>query len=287
MGVINFTHADTDGKCSGAIVKRKFPGARIFCLDYKDPIPLEEIQENDILIITDFSLKPEIMNQVFERIKTDPIHLDHHITAFSLDYGRELPGIRKEGECGSLLTWKYYFPDEPIPVALKLVNDFDVWELKFKNTFQFIEGLRLQDTSPESDLWKRLLNPQEVSMLGKIIQDGEICLAYKIQICEEYVKDYGWETSFLGYTAYACGLYKFGSSLFGERIKKYDICLSYEYMGENNWQVGMYTAREDIEVGELCKQQGEKYGTRGGGHRQVGGFFVNGELPFKKITRNE
>jgi len=279
-----FYHADTDGRCAAAVVNRKFPGQGMFHeLDYKDPVPIEYIQSGDSLIIVDFSLKPEVMDQVFERIQDGSvIHLDHHITAMEYKYSRELDGIRKIGEAGCLLAWKFYFPDEPIPTTIKLISDFDVFNLKFPASIPFIEGLRLEDTSPTSNLCKQLLDPREVSIVKKIVDTGKICVKYRKSICEEYAENYGWETEFAGYKAFACGLYKFGSFLFGDRIKKYDLCLSYEYLGENNWQIGVYTTKEGINVGDLCKKMGEKYGTNGGGHKKVGGFGAIGELPFKK-----
>ena len=68
------------------------------------------------------------------------------------------------------------------------------------------------------------------------------------------------------------GLYKFGGEAFGEKIKTYDICISFEFDGDN-FVVSLYSER--IDVASIA----EKYG--GGGHKGAAGFVIK-ELPIKK-----
>ena len=72
------------------------------------------------------------------------------------------------------------------------------------------------------------------------------------------------------------GLYKFGGEAFGEKIKTYDICISFEFDGEK-FLVSLYSEKIDV----ACIA--EKYG--GGGHKGAAGF-VTKELPIKEEKVN-
>ena len=89
-----------------------------------------------------------------------------------------------------------------------------------------------------------------------------------------YRKKYGWETNFEGHRCLAQGIYEFGSTVFGNDYKIYDICISYEYTGKN-WIVSMYSQK--IDVGKIA----QKYG--GGGHKGAAGFVCD-KLPFRILA---
>ena len=60
--MICFYHnADLDGKCSGAIVKKKFPDVVLYGINYEDDIPGDLISHHEHVIIVDFSFPPETM----------------------------------------------------------------------------------------------------------------------------------------------------------------------------------------------------------------------------------
>ena len=69
----------------------------------------------------------------------------------------------------------------------------------------------------------------------------------------------------------------FGSEAFGDRMKNYDICLSFAYLGDS-WTVGLYSDDKGIDVGKIAV----KYG--GGGHKGAAGFVSN-NLPFKRSLK--
>jgi oligoribonuclease NrnB/cAMP/cGMP phosphodiesterase (DHH superfamily) len=65
-----FYHDDMDGKCSGAIVHKFFKVDRDFTketgeecefkrINYKDDFPFDSIQQNETVVIVDFSLQKE------------------------------------------------------------------------------------------------------------------------------------------------------------------------------------------------------------------------------------
>lgn len=285
-----YYHNDLDGRCAGAIAYREardWRGAKIELieLDYKDRVDVEKIGLGEPIVIVDFSFNPEVMKRVLQKT-THIIWIDHHKTAFEYNYYRELKGLRDKNFSGCELTWKYFVPDTQIPHAVELIGDRDKWAWKYgEHTANFNMGLKIYDHQPRSIIWDELFPFSTIPFLigyagndphqkiQKIEKEGEICLKFRDSFCEDYCNSYGFETEFGNYKCFALGIYMFGSEAFGDRMKKYDICLSYEFVGDS-WIVGLYSIK-DIDVSKIA----QKYG--GGGHTKAAGFVCR-ELPFKK-----
>ena len=302
-----FYHNDADGRCAGAIAYRSplcQMQAELIEMEYSKRVPVETIRKDEVIIIVDFSFKPEVMEEVLERTR-NIIWIDHHKTNM-YDYGVPIKGLRDVDYSGCELAWIYFtqiegrrklvdltaaykYGLETMPRAVVLIGDRDKWAWKYgEETAMFNMGLKLYPHEPDDVIWDDLLdnrgsqhilgNAQE-RRLKDILEKGKVCIRFRDMVCEDYCESYGFETEFEGYRCFALGLYMFGSEAFGERIKEYDICLSYEYLGDN-WIVGLYS--EKVDVGEIARRYGEKYGISGGGHRGAAGF-VAPELPFRKL----
>lgn len=275
--MICFHHNDLDGRCAAAIVhkwwlQREAEGQReLFVeLDYKDRVSVEEIAAGEQVVIVDFSFKPEIMSEVFNKTEL-VIWCDHHKTAEHYDYGRDLAGIRdfeEKHRAGCEVTWDFFFPGESRPDAVFYVGDRDCWRWADPiETAKFNQGMKLRDTQPQSDDWVRLFSSDGDAQCIGICEDGAVCLKFRDSFCADYAKSYGFETEFAGHKAFAMGLYMFGSEGFGKRFKDYPLCLSFVYDG-GQWAIGLYS--ETIDVGEIAR----KYG--GGGHKGAAGFVSKG-----------
>ena len=119
---------DLDGYCSGAIVRRKYPDARLIGYDYGQVLPMEEIAEGEPIIMIDVSLPMPGMLELAKHSGYKLTWVDHHISAIN-DYKKFIG----EGEsfCNAILEdgiaaceggWKYLFPDEHMPTAVKLLR---------------------------------------------------------------------------------------------------------------------------------------------------------------------
>jgi len=277
--MICFHHNDSDGRAAGAIVHKFFKGiGRYVEIDYKDNIPVPEIKPDEKIIIVDFSFKPEIMEKVL-KITEDITWIDHHETAFKYRYSKEIRGLRSNDAAACELAWKYFYKTEA-PRAVKLIGDRDTWALRYGHeTMAFNAGLLLHQHKPGALIWQMLLSDSKASKktVEKIKIEGEVCLEFRRNILLDYANRYGFETGFEGCRCFAMGIHMFGSETFAHRFEKYDICLSFEFVGDK-WVVGLYSAK--VNVAEIA----EKYG--GGGHTGAAGFECN-ELPFRKIKEGE
>lgn len=277
-----YFHNDLDGRCAGAIAYRalrdrnKDAKIELIELDYKDEIKVKEIQLCESIYILDFSFKPEVMEKVL-LLTENIIWIDHHKTAFEYKYSQELMGIRDNKFSGCELTWKYFYGKKEVPRAVELIGDKDKWAWKFKEeTANFNMGMKVHNHQPKDKIWNGLFGLPTyfgLAEVSDIIIEGKICIKFRDQFCKDYCNSYGFETVFENYKCFALGIYMFGSEAFGDRMKKYDICLSYEYVGDS-WIVGLYSIK-DIDVSKIA----QKYG--GGGHTKAAGFVCR-ELPFKK-----
>ena len=282
-----FHHNDPDGRCGAAVaIKKLGKAAELIEMDYAKEVPVDRIQEGEHVYVIDFSFKPDVMKKVLAKTE-NVIWIDHHATAkeYEESYGRKLEGLRNFKECdeaGCELAWRYFFPDDPAPAAVRLVGDYDKWAHNLKDSTPFFEGLKLQPGSsdPRSALWHSLLlagktkleDMTDQSMVKRIRDEGRIGIKYRDAYCQDMRKSYGYPTELGGLKCYAMNVYGFGSKAFGDLMKRYDACIAYTFDG-NMFTVSMYSDNKDIDVSKVCKDQG------GGGHKNAAGFQCK-KLPF-------
>lgn len=274
-------HNDPDGRTSAAIAYRSIKpelrsGVRFAEMDYNMPTPLDQIGKDEEVIIVDFSFKPPEMKKVLEKTKK-VTWVDHHETAASYDYGSELKGLRRfvpKGPAACELTWQYFFPDKPIPIAVQFIGDYDSWRLeKTPETFEFFEGLKSLDHSPGNPIWDKLLDDKNFDTAGKKILDtGKDVIKYRDEYCSQMLKAYGYETEIDGFKALALNVYRFGMQTFGKRMDDYDVLICYIHDGDN-FTVSIYSTK--VDVSKIATNHG------GGGHKGAAGFVCK-VLPFKR-----
>lgn len=263
-----FHEADNDGRCSAAIVKRKYPDIELVGWDYGKEIPWNKIKETDELILVDLSFQPyDLMKKVTDLTKL--IWIDHHIT--SINYYREnkIPGtiILEKGIGACVLTWEYYFPDNKVPYSVQLLGEYDVWNLTNIHTMPFQYGMKIQDTNPGSSIWNNIF---EMTSLDTIINEGYIILKYIENTYKDLAEKYAYEKEIDGLKFLVANNPHRTSQYFDAiwDIRKYDGVISYFWTGDY-WNVSLYTSKESIDVSKIA----EKYG--GGGHKKAAGFQVD------------
>lgn len=268
--------ADMDGKCSGAIVRKYYPECELIGIDYKDDFPFDTINHDDKVIIVDFSLQHEGDFDRLLTITNDVVWIDHHKSAIEKHnhLADQIRGIRRDGVAACELTWLYFYPEIYTPHVVVLLGDYDIWAFKYGNKTNYMQtGIRLNDTDPESDMWKIWLDKTYYPKYE--LENGKIALTYRDNFAAGLIKSFAFETALEGYSAIACNAGSFSSQLFDSVKKDYDLMICFCFDGRQ-WKVSVYTKRTDIDCSEICK----KYG--GGGHRQASGFQCT-ELPFRRI----
>lgn len=310
-----FHHNDLDGKASAFCV-HAWVGIEdidihntdecMYKITYGMPFPFDIIQPNEQVWIVDYSIPPEEMEKLLS-ITKNVTWIDHHKTAIDKykDFPHEIAGIRKIGEAGCVLTYKYIHwwsargqkpvnldidasENFPIPRMIELIGDMDVWTWKYGDETKFFTtACYLHDTSPSSDFWWKCMDHEikDVPNTGnkqarikglefwnQLLKDGELIDTYKKNEDGSLNKSLGFECTFEGHKCWAVNRARCGSNRLGDRIHEYDIIMAFSFNGEY-FTVTLYSEKVDVSV--IAKKHG------GGGHVGASGFPCN-ELPFKK-----
>ena len=143
-----------------------------------------------------------------------------------------------------------------------------------KNIVPFEYGMKIQNTKPDSPLWKELftnVNLLKLSQLiNDIVDDGKAIVSFKNRIDKKLQDEVMFEMNFEGYNAICVNRSHMDSTTF-EGIynpAKHDFMLVFFACAPHKWKVKLYT-NGSIHVGNIAK----KYG--GGGHAQAAGFVVD------------
>lgn len=153
-------HKDcSDGTSAAAVFLHKFPQGRTFPFAYgytdEDAERVLSLLTPETVVYTvDCTL---LARECLER-GNHVISLDHHIGMF--EAMTELTKaysnytyIFKNNLSGATLTWTYFFPNEPIPHWLKLVQDYDLWNKEDENADFFESWTYTQINHPNKILF--------------------------------------------------------------------------------------------------------------------------------------
>lgn len=289
-----FYHNDLDGRCAAFCVfswvgiKPDENGkmeSEFIEINYNKRFPIEKIRRGEQVWIVDFSISPAEMNELLD-ITDDVTWIDHHKTAIEkyADFGREIRGVRKDGEAGCALTFKYMHwwtergdgdinidlenRDIPVPTFIQLTEDWDIWKFQYgEQTKRFHVGCEMEDTHPMSEFWWECL---DVEFVNRVAENGEIALRFRDRWAKNFMKSWSFPVSFEGHKCIAANIGSCNSEYFQSVENGYDILMPFVFDGKR-WSVSLYS--QTVDVGAIAK----KYG--GGGHVRAAGFQCD-VLPF-------
>ncbi len=277
MNTLCLHHNDADGRACGAIVRRALGvEVTLYEMDYGDSIPLDLIVVADHILILDFSLPKNEMGKLAAYHQFTWI--DHHKSALDEMDGTAdgWAGVRDTSEAACVLTWRYFFPDQPVPKAVTLIGDRDIWRWAEQDTGAFNEGLYQHYTRPNNDdLWNLLLDddPEE---LARMIELGGTIRDARLREIRGAAARYGFTATFEGYRTLVIN--RRGSGDLGAHIRTMGYEIGYCYVdkvseGQLMTYVSLYSDTVDV------SQIAQKFG--GGGHAGAAGFhFPRGDAPF-------
>ena len=277
--IIIYHSKDLDGFCSAAVCKRKYPDATLIGYDYGQPFPWDKIDNAEPVIIVDVSLPMEDMHRLLDHTG-DLTWMDHHISAIEdcgnypnwPDYAAtRFTKVLQVGIAACEIAWNYLFPDEPMPLAVKLLGMYDTWRQNDPEHNQDTEvlpfqyGMRLKCDSAES--FPSFLFENRI-YTDPVKREGFAVLKYQKQ--QDKLSMYGsFECDFLGYKAIMCNIRGAGSLAFESVLQPHhQLMVGFGYTGRQ-WSFSLRTDKEDVDVSAIAKQFG------GGGHRKAAGFAVD------------
>lgn len=277
MNTLCIHHNDADGRACGAIIRRALgKEVVLYEMDYGDIMPLDLIVVADHILMVDFSLPKDEMEQL--AIYHEFTWIDHHKSALDeMDgFAETWAGVRDISEAACVLTWRYFFPEQPVPKAITLIGDRDIWRWAEKETGPFNEGLYQHFTKPHNDdLWVPLLDDNHEA-LEQIIEMGGAIRDARLREIRRAAARFGYTVIFEGYRTLVINLR--GSGDLGAQIRAMGYDIGYCYVdkvseGQLMTYVTLYSDTVDV------SQIAQKFG--GGGHAGAAGFrFLRNDKPF-------
>jgi oligoribonuclease NrnB/cAMP/cGMP phosphodiesterase (DHH superfamily) len=269
---------DLDGKCSAAIVRRKFSDCELIGVDYPDRPDFDRIKPGDTVVVVDFSFEPEEMVTLLNITQDNVVWVDHHRSAIIkiMEYDKktgsnltaDIGGLRLNNQAGCELTWEYFFPDEPMPEAVRLLGRYDVWDHRDPDVLSFQYGMRQMEWAPDSTLWDPVFRPGENALVARLIKEGHLLLKYEEQQNATYAKAMAFPVKFEGCDAWSINKALSNSKIFETLLDAHErplwILFSYK---AGVWRYSLYSAPESgLDVSKIAA----KYD--GGGHAGAAGF---------------
>lgn len=283
--VVCVSHIDLDGHAAAAVVKRRYPTAKVYYSDYKTSLHPSAYQRGARLFVTDFSLADEEFTKA-RNIGMEIVWLDHHMDRVRQleQNGMSFPGRRREDECGALLTWKFLYPALRVPRAIRLVDDIDRWQFKDPDTEAFAAGIQMYETRVSYRtcyIWDRLLSDDRTvadATLAQIIEDGQKILKYSKYRDAIMNKELSTIVDYNGKKILVAGV-KLHNSMFFETTKqevkdKVDAMCLIQFNPRGCYKGTFYSPDDKREVLPMAKALG------GGGHPCAAGFTVT-TVPFE------
>jgi uncharacterized protein len=277
---ICFHHNDPDGHASGAIVRYALgPDVQLVESDYDaTPIPWDVVAQAEKVIVVDFSFPVDEMVELAEG--RELVWIDHHKSAIAefSEMADNWPGIRDVSEAACVLAWKYFFPERPVPKAIVLLGDRDIWRWAEKETGPFNESLYNQDhDAGNAAFWKPLLENDRPT-LEKMIEEGTWLRKINLRKVDRTMTARSFEVRFDGHSTLAVNAKGNGDIGDYGRDHGYEIIYCYIDQIQNGvltTNVTLFSAKVDVSV--IARRYG------GGGHAGAAGFsFPRRATPFPR-----
>lgn len=323
--VINIHHNDMDGWSAGAQLWQYFTDKGYEVIDietnYGKALPiLDELNSDDIIVVSDFSLGEDDLHKVSAAgIKEENyIWIDHHKTSIArFPKMANIPGIRSTAYSGAYLAYLYcqgytVLSNErfakvgseganlevdadklDVPECIKLVDDFDCFKLVNGNeslcyNTAFLFFLKsIMDDDPELQHQKKLSLTLELLTRPEIKETpGKVLYADYLERGRDLVRTNAYPVRLRKFTylnAIALNTTELGSKIFSSVYNNYEIALVYKYVpadANGTMKMSFSIYRLGQNPDKVIDVSSIAATFGGGGHAGAAGFTTNGTLPF-------
>ena len=273
MKVLGIYHsADLDGKCSGAIIRRRYPAAKLIGIDRGEPVPWDAIEDADRVILSDYSFTLEEMLKIDEMV--DFIWYDHHKSAIKDMEGHIFCGIQLTTQAGCELTWLGLFGPR-IPRVVESLGSYDSW--RWVNESPSVQerilntqyGMMLNHWDPEEYMWQHLLDDDNDEQLHQIIVAGRTIRRFQAQTMKG-INTTGRVISWEGAVWFVVNTHMTSSNNYAAYVEAMDEVIHGViafHRRPNGWKYSMRQMDKNLDVSLIAKAYG------GGGHAGAASFY--------------
>lgn len=204
--------------------------------------------------------------------------IDHHVSAKAVTEITENHSYALNNS-GSVLAWKYFHPQKPVPKLLKHIEDMDLWKFKLPYTKEIFVFMDLYDF--EFKTWDKLVrNFEKPVFRKKYIEEGKVVLRHENKLVERLVANNAEEVVFEGQRTLAINSPNFQSQIGSALYKEFPpMAIVWHYRADKI----SVSLRSDgsVDVSKMAA----KYD--GGGHRASAAFKIDfkAKLPWRVVKK--
>lgn len=285
-----------DGFASAWVARRKWPVVEMVPTNYGLEFPADLDLAGRNVLIADFSYKPGTLGHLRSRGAASIVILDHHktaeadLTGFKVEMcggakfcASDVDGMFRDmatlerhpiiarfdmQRSGASLTWEFCFPDEPMPMFIRFIEDRDLWRMSLPETRRF--SLFLRSFPYDFEKWDAIALAWAANSQAVLDRAEAIERFYDQKLAEMLptatLKSIGkWNGVPTAHAPYA-----FASDLAHELLKAHPTApfaaVVVDAYGGRTYSLRSEDSRQD--VSEVAKTFG------GGGHRNAAGFRI-------------
>lgn len=266
----------TDGLGSKYAAWKKYGDKATYIpVTYGEDLPEElvsvvnETDEVEVYII-DFSYAREVLDDLNNRVNKLVV-LDHHKTSEEALRGRDY-ALFDMNKSAAVLGWEYFHPGEPVPLALQMVQDRDLWTWALNDTMEF--SLGFEGRKDEMCEWDKVCFDDDY--LNDVINDGSKIYSYQVTQVSRLAEKAKFRDVYVQNKKYSIALINspvYQSELGALLSVKYPIDFALMYSISPDLEVSLgFRSRSDntgADVSEIAKVFG------GGGHRNASGAKID------------
>ncbi len=221
--------------------------------------------DGKIVYIIDYSYPKEVLLELQEKAEKLMV-IDHHISAKeSVESLKEY--IFDTEHSAAYLSWKYFFPETPMPKLIEYIEDGDLYRFSLLDSRTLLSYIYVAVF--DFEVFSQMAEDLETKQgYDKMLEQGTLLrTVHERQV--EYFAQKAELVSFEGYTVYAVNANNIVASDLGNLLCKkhgpFALIFNYEQWG---WKCSL---RGDgtVDVAKIA----QKYG--GGGHYNASGFAID------------
>ena len=256
-----FYHADcTDGFTAAWAAYQKFGNkAEYLAHFHEDAPPLLKGREI-------YTLDMTFPEPVVKRLMKDNLRvtaIDHHVSTKEATLMTEQPSYALN-HSGCVLTWKYFFPDQPAPKFLLAVEDVDLWHNKLPSSAFLYSYLGLFDFNFKT--WSKLIdNFEKPEEYKKMAETGNLLAQYENRTIDYNIGQNAKLVQFEGHQIYAINTNDAPSKV-GAKLIKMKPPFAIIWTEAKNRVVVSLRGDGSIDCSAIAKKHG------GGGHGNSAAF---------------
>lgn len=224
------------------------------------------------VLIVDFSYSVAVLENILA-VAQGVLILDHHVSAYNTlkDFSHpKLEFVYDVSQCGALMTWARFFPNQNPPLFLQYINDRDLWLKQFPDTDYFSLALRTRNYSRDefvSFIGSCIAKSSDNACI-ELIEQGKAFKVYQDELIKQIARGAYAVTLDDGTPAMKCNAPMALASEIGEYLAKNHTGVAWIF------EQGETAIKNSLRVASDCDFDASVYATQkgGGGHKKASGW---------------